>query len=399
MCNTANQLQTEQLETQSSGMKLREVFSSMLLSGKKFLSSLGGVANLDNTLSAANDAQVQETPENYRLDALIERFLMQKQREVKAATITHYEISFKFLMATLGESFDIRKLKRSTAVDVFEELQLLPANHTKNCSQIKPLAVKTVNRYMVNFSTFCDWVVNKEKGLVTNPFKGLRLKSSKNTRAHRRPYTNEELSRIWHYQVTDAREAPGIREDIRWIPKIAMYTGMRLSEIASLYVHNVTKFQGIWVITLGETSIHNVKNWTSLRIVPIHSRLIEAGFIDFVNERKADDQKYLFSQVYAKKQKSSQDGFGVPVSRWFNRTLLRKVGVDKEELYHEKLMVDFHCFRTTVASFYKRAGEQAYIVRQLLGHLGDTDVTFGIYGSQVTTDIQVLKDVIEKLDY
>ena len=62
-------------------------------------------------------------------------------------------------------------------------------------------------------------------------------------------------------------------------------------------------------------------------------------------------------------------------------------------------MVDFHGLRTTFISCCKRKGLSGYIVKQIVGHMDDDDITFGTYGSEVSTKLEAMKDVMEKIDY
>ena len=67
-----------------------------------------------------------------------------------------------------------------------------------------------------------------------------------------------------------------------WIPLIGIYTGMRLNEICQLYVDDVKYLNRIWYFRLtNERSDQSLKNKQSKRLVPIHPKLIELGFIDF----------------------------------------------------------------------------------------------------------------------
>ena len=47
----------------------------------------------------------------------------------------------------------------------------------------------------------------------------------------------------------------------------------------------------------------------------------------------------------------------------------------------------------------KSKGLSSYIVKQIVGHLGKDDITFDIYGSEVSTKMEVMKNLIEKIEY
>ena len=58
-----------------------------------------------------------------------------------------------------------------------------------------------------------------------------------------------------------------------WIPLIGLYTGMRLEEIAQIYVSDVRKAKGVWCIDVNEDKPDkHVK--TGARLVPLHPVLV-----------------------------------------------------------------------------------------------------------------------------
>lgn len=63
-----------------------------------------------------------------------------------------------------------------------------------------------------------------------------------------------------------------------------------------------------------------------------------------------------------------------------------------------RLLIDFHCTRTTVACVFKNKGVSSYQAKAILGHVDD-DITFGNYAGGENVGIDVLKRVIEMLDY
>jgi len=82
-----------------------------------------------------------------------------------------------------------------------------------------------------------------------------------------------------------------------WIPLIALYTGARQNEIASLDGSDVQKIHGIYCFRF----VTAKQKMHTERIVPIHSRLQELGIIEF---SKGQHEK-LFPEL-----ENGQDGYG-----------------------------------------------------------------------------------------
>ena len=329
------------------------------------------------------------------LQPAVEEFLNEKKKTTKAEAIRLYQISFDFLYSIVGEKFDICQFDKKKAVEVKKAVMNKKTNRV-NKDGNNDLAVKTINRYLVNFNAFLNWCASEGKIEKMDIFDGLKIKETKNSKARRRPYTPDEITKIMNYQPTRSNEAEKIRVDAYWFPKVALYTGMRLNEIAGLNTNDIKQEDDIYYINLFDKDLKTV---TSERRIPIHSKLIELGFLDFVEQKRKDKQKIIFSQIRAGATTANKDGWGVTISKWYNINLVKKIGIDKHQERDNKKLVDFHCLRTTFLSQCKVLGFSGYLVKQLAGHGKGDDITFDVYGSEVSTKISVLKEMIEKIEY
>ena len=64
------------------------------------------------------------------------------------------------------------------------------------------------------------------------------------------------------------------------------------------------------------------KNASSERVIPIHPKLIELGFLNFVKEQKKNNSQRLFSHLTL-----GSDGYIKNVSTFFNVKWLHEIGV------------------------------------------------------------------------
>lgn len=78
----------------------------------------------------------------------------------------------------------------------------------------------------------------------------------------------------------------------RWLPWLCAYSGARVNELTSLYPQDVSKdsASGIWRMVI-KPSLEKTAQW---RVVPIHSHVIEQGFLAYVEERRKLDKPLFY---------------------------------------------------------------------------------------------------------
>lgn len=154
-----------------------------------------------------------------------------------------------------------------------------------------------------------------------------------------------------------------------WVPILALFTGARLNELCQLDRSDIVKIDGIWCIYINNKNGKRLKNLSSARVIPLHSVLVrDLSFIEFTQSHQ--DPK-LFPEI-----SESAVGYGQSLSKWFNRTYRKNVGVGQGS---ERK--DFHSFRHTFANYFKQSIDvQEFRVSELLGHKGASSITYGRYG-------------------
>ncbi|MEO1921058.1 MAG: tyrosine-type recombinase/integrase [Sphingomonadaceae bacterium] len=125
----------------------------------------------------------------------------------------------------------------------------------------KGLADATVNRHMATLSALWQWAEDREHCEGRNPFQGhqRKLKLGRNKRDYL-AWKPDELHALFN--------PPPKREDVTEVMLVAMFTGMRLNEIASLTFGQIREEQAVPVI-----DITNAKTTAGERLVPIHPQL------------------------------------------------------------------------------------------------------------------------------
>jgi integrase len=85
----------------------------------------------------------------------------------------------------------------------------------------------------------------------------------------------------------------------RWLPLLGLWTGARLEELGGLRVEDVKDENGVPYIFIRATDERRLKNQGSERRVPLHPALLKAGFLVYVEERRAAGGVMLFPELRA----------------------------------------------------------------------------------------------------
>jgi integrase len=168
---------------------------------------------------------------------------------------------------------------------------------------------------------------------------------------------------------------------------------MRLNELSALPLSNIKPIDGIWCFDLRGL---NLKNEASERVIPIAQYLLDEGILDYIKILKKQKEKYFSPQIRRGKEKPSSAGWGDPISRWFNRSVLKNIGINKSEELEKGLLICFHCTRRTFISTCVNNGEEKYLIKRLAGHSTDDDITLGVYSDVDQIDLKLLKNVIDR---
>lgn len=160
-----------------------------------------------------------------------------------------------------------------------------------------------------------------------------------------------------------------------WLPILALHTGARLNELCQLTVTDIGRHDEVETISIldGEMG-KRLKNAASRRVIPIHSRLIELGFLDYVKTIKAGR---IFPEL--PEDPARPGNFGAKVSEQFT-AYRRKCGVGAATGRSNKT---FHSFRSTLISALRKAGVPKDRRTRLAGHEYDDTQDKNYHGGDV----------------
>ena len=307
-----------------------------------------------------------------------------------------------FLTLILGE-VALTSITRDMMRDFRETLKRLPPNIAKahefkgksigqilDMNPAKTLNIGTINDILEAVATMFEWCV-RETLLQTNPATRLQMTDQRAPSSLRDAFSNEELAKIFsHESYTSYKDTS---PQYYWIPLIALYSGMRLEEIAQLHCSDLYKTpKGTWVFDLNTRELDeygfakSLKNVNAARMVPVHPVLLDEGLLDYHARVVAAGEKRLFWQL-SRSEKTVK--YGKQPGKRFKATITAAIGPSDKKT--------FHSLRHTFADFYKQNGLQDDKFRQLYGH-ALPHLAASQYGSQFPPEL-LYNDVIARLNY
>jgi len=196
----------------------------------------------------------------------------------------------------------------------------------------------------------------------------LKIKQHIKVNAQRSKVSERDLKHLFTADIYTGKKA--YKDYQYWLPLLGVYTGARMNEICQLYLGDLKSVNGIDCIHIqAKHEDQNLKTPSSERLIPIHSKLKELGFMEYVAHQRSIGHTRLFSELV----RHSKHSYAATPSKWFAnlRTKLGFTGGDEKK--------DFHSFRHTVADHLKQLGVAESVIGGILGHQTG-GITFNRYG-------------------
>lgn len=255
---------------------------------------------------------------------------------------------------------------------------LLYRDHLLNVGR----SAKTNKEYLAasfQFFKYCKLMTHTS----INPFEDVKMqqKNKKRPDEQRDRWKKTELQKFF-----EDHRFLGMDEEFRWISIILLYSGMRPSEVCQLQATDVQKENDIHYFSVSEDDNGKyVKNSNSIRYVPIHSRLIELGWLDYVANRKARGLQQLFSY---KPDNQFDD---------WSKSYCAKVGKYQTDIgmkAHQR--PTSYGFRHTFIDELKLKGVEESVTAEIVGH-SNGGITYGRYGKRFP--LSELTQIVNKIEY
>ncbi len=246
---------------------------------------------------------------NVTLAQLIERFYAyQREKRRDPETKRNYDVVVAILLDVLGKNTPVRSITREAIRVVQDVIVHLPPNANRKPEfkgmsyakiadvvkrqleagkEVERLMSRTRNKYLRGIGTIFKFAVT-EMMIDANPALNLSV--------HYDEDQNEDGRELFSADDLNALFPRSYKlEGLNWIPLVMLYAGLRPTEAAQLDVADIIEVKGVWCFdidkeTKGRTGAErwgdkSLKNKESKRVVPIHQKLIDLGFLDYVRSR------------------------------------------------------------------------------------------------------------------
>ena len=232
---------------------------------------------------------------------------------------------------------------------------------------IAGLSDRTLGKHRDRLASFLNAQV--AGGLLTrSPLDGIKRQSSATAIATlpRRPFSIEEINQLFDMEkfLPWSEERP----DRYWGVLLAAGTGARVNELGQLYADDVAEVNGIWGIHIrAGRRDQKLKNANSLRFIPLHPRLLEAGFLTYVEDVAQSGHERLFPHLPWHKKAGYGDALGDQFRAYLVGLGMMQPGMG------------FHSFRHTASTRLLYAGVLSSIAAAITGHKAHMPGELGTY--------------------
>jgi hypothetical protein len=230
-----------------------------------------------------------------------------------------YTNNFKVMMGLLGAQTPIRQITRQNFIEARDVLDNLSTEHFRHpdLKQLSirdasakskelglvPICLQTVNNYVKIFHSLMTYAF--DAGYIDRiPSRNTKRVRRFDDIHHVTPFGSEQLNAIFRVSPTFESGTANDRRGARfWIPLLSLWSGLRITECAQLYVEDITEVEGVWVIkvesisTTDTTKNKFLKTRWSRRVVPIHPILIKLGLLEHAARMRDAEEIKLFSDA------------------------------------------------------------------------------------------------------
>lgn len=230
----------------------------------------------------------------------------------------------------------------------------------------KQLARATVAKHIGVVATLLQVAYDADL-IGQNVARAIKIPKAKVTVVSRRPFTAEEMKQLFLSSIYSLRKRyrGSGGEAAAWVPLIAFSTGARMEEICQLRVTDVANDpdHGPLLTITDQGEGQRLKTTSSRRTIPIHSELVRAGFLDYVEAVSEGGHAWLFPDLEPDHDGRRSGTYG----QWFSRYLRSATGVGIKD---PRLV--FHSTRHTFKTLCRECGLSEEIHDALTGHAGTT---------------------------
>lgn len=293
------------------------------------------------------NAPPKGTADNPLLSVALAKRLAETSPTAKSEFAWNVSLSRFRSLACDGVDLPLRSVTRAHLVKFKDALLKLPSKRSGVLTPQSALKDIGAIKALLGYALAQGWV-------ETNVAAGVSVaKGTVKGKSDRLPYETDEARAILDAATKLPLDGPRGGAD-RYLPLILAYSGMRLAEASGLRCADVKMLDGVWVFVVENNEERRIKTASSRRNVPIHSALIEAGLLEYVERQRTAGVERVFPTLRANGLNSLGNVFGKFYSRWS-----RKLVPDRRKTAHS--------WRHTVATKLRQANVREDLMGELLG--------------------------------
>jgi site-specific recombinase, phage integrase family len=300
----------------------------------------------------------------------------------------------KLLFLYFKEDTPVYKITRDNLLEFRDLLYKVPTKlaqksryKDKSLSQILKLGEKddklsepTIQKYMIRVIQFFNYCFDSGYiGKSITAKMNVKIDIDPSERAVL-PYEASEARKIFEIvtSIKQSGKSPSSRieaSELYYVTMIAAYSGMRIKEITQLHKEDIVLKDGIYCFNINTNDGKTTKTKNSIRFVPIHSKLIDLGLLEYVNSKKSGN-------IFKVSNKDFSEIFRSQIQRKF---------IDKDS------KKTFYSFRHYFIDYLVQREVEANLIAQIVGHEKQYKILLNTYAKPINAN--TLKAKVEMVSY
>lgn len=300
----------------------------------------------------------------------------------------------KLLFLYFNEDAPVYKITRDNLLEFRDLLYKIPTKlaqksryKDKSLSQILKLGEKddklsevTIQKYMIRVIQFFNYCFDSSYiGKSITAKMNVKIDIDPSERAVL-PYEASEARKIFEIvtSIKQSGKSPSSRieaNELYYVTMIAAYSGMRIKEITQLHKEDIALKDGIYCFNINTNDGKTTKTKNSIRFVPIHSKLIDIGLLEYVNSKKNGN-------IFKVSNKDFSEIFRSQIQRKF---------IDKDS------KKTFYSFRHYFIDYLVQREVEANLIAQIVGHEKQYKILLNTYAKPINAN--TLKSKVEIVSY
>ncbi len=300
----------------------------------------------------------------------------------------------KLLFLYFNEDTPVYRITRDNLLEFRDLLYKIPTKlaqksryKDKSLSQILKLGEKddklsepTIQKYMIRVIQFFNYCFDSGYiGKSITAKMNVKIDIDPSERAVL-PYEASEARKIFEIvtNIKQSGKSPSSRieaSELYYVTMIAAYSGMRIKEITQLHKEDIVLKDGIYCFNINTNDGKTTKTKNSIRFVPIHSKLIDLGLLEYVNSKKSGN-------IFKVSNKDFSEIFRSQIQRKF---------IDKDS------KKTFYSFRHYFIDYLVQREVEANLIAQIVGHEKQYKILLNTYAKPINAN--TLKAKVEIVSY